>query len=148
MKTFRIMGIAMLAAFSVLAHQPATAAHNDRIHINVSVVNYPSATEQSTCRLKFQAVNDSARRVELSALVRIFDAARAGSGAWQVPTGMMEPGQAVERTYTCKEATFIRLDARNHYGWPGKCIVDGAFKAPCPMDVNVKFNLPELRVKR
>lgn len=147
LKTVCIIATLMIAAGSAAAAPPEPGS--ERIRIAVSVVNYPGMPEQAACRMRFRAINESTSRVELSALVHTFDETHAGSGSWQVPTGTLEPGQAVERMYTCKHASFIRLDADNHYGWPGKCTIDGAAKAPCPVAVNVSANLPEpVRPKR
>lgn len=116
----------------------------ERIRITVALVSYPGVPERAACRMKFRAENQSGRRVALSTLLHTFDGSQSDLNSWMVPTGEMAPGATVERLYSCKAASFIRLDQRSDYGWPRSCTVDGERLTPCPMRLDVRFNLPQL----
>ncbi|MGE5547642.1 MAG: hypothetical protein ACM33T_12135 [Solirubrobacterales bacterium] len=122
-----------------------TGSETGQVRINVSIISYPGVPERSSCRLKFRAVNESGNRVAVSTLLKTFDTYKSDLNSWLVPTGDMAPGQAVERIYSCKSASFITLDKKSDYGWPVTCRVDGEAVSPCPVSLKVDFNLPELK---
>ena len=159
MKTLAKLSFLLVAApaLSLAAPQPvpkdaagvkqpvsiSAPAGADRVRISVSVVSYPGVPERASCRMLFRAVNDSGTQVELATQLHTFDTYKKDLNSWLVPTGAMAPGQAVERVYSCKSASFVALDQQSDYGWPRTCMVKGETVTPCPIALKVDFNLPQ-----
>lgn len=119
----------------------AAPAGQDRVRITVSLISFPGVPERSACRMLFRAVNETAVPVEMAALLHTYDTYRADQNSWLVPTGTMQPGQQIERLYSCKGASFLSLDQRSDHGWPRSCAVAGEVRTPCPVALKLDSNL-------
>lgn len=119
----------------------AAPAGQERVRITVSLISYPGVPERSACRMLFRAVNETDAPVEMAALLHTYDTYQADQNSWLVPTGTMQPGQQVERLYSCKGASFLSLDQRSDRGWPRSCAVAGEVLTPCPVALKLDSNL-------
>ncbi len=125
------------------AFQPLKTASEriDGLKIVITQVNYPGVPERAACRFIVRSVNEGTKTVAAHALVRTYDAAKAELNTWLVPTGALAPGDATERLYSCKTAQSVVLDRGSLGGWPGRCVINGEERVPCPLTLAVEANL-------
>lgn len=120
---------------------PIIADRIGGLKITVSQVMYPGVPERAACRFVVRAVNSGDATVSTYALMRTLDAEKAELNSWMVPTGPLAPGQASEKLYSCKSAQYLVLDQRTLGGWPGRCMVNGEERSPCPLTLALEANL-------
>jgi hypothetical protein len=123
--------------------QPLSTAGEriDGLKIVITQVRYPGVPDRASCRVIVRSINQGTQTVAAHALVRTYDAGKSEMNAWLVPTGALPPGAATERLYSCKTAQFVVLDRGTLGGWPGRCMVGGEERAPCPLTLAVEANL-------
>lgn len=111
------------------------------LKITVTQVMYPGVPDRSACRFVVRSVNTGAATISTYALMRTLDGEKSELNTWMVPTGALAPGQASERLYSCKMAQYLVLDQQSLGGWPGRCMVNGEERSPCPLTLALEANL-------
>ncbi|NFV78903.1 hypothetical protein [Magnetospirillum aberrantis] len=111
------------------------------LKITVTQVMYPGVPDRAACRFVVRSVNSGSATISTYALMRTLDREKSELNTWMVPTGALAPGQASERLYSCKTAQYLVLDQESLGGWPGRCIVNGEERAPCPLTLALEANL-------
>ena len=113
------------------------------VRLNITQFSYPGVPERAACRTVIRVENDSVSTIAFYSLIRTFDSQEEPLGTWMTPSGILAPGQAGERLYSCKIARYMVLDRGSAGGWPNTCHVDGIDRTPCPIqltfDVNIDF---------
>lgn len=120
---------------------PTVTEHIGGLKIIVSLVNHPGVPDRVSCRFVVRTVNEGRERVAAYALLHTFNGAKSEMNSWMVPTGDLAPGQSAERLYSCKSAQYLVLDQTSIGGWPGRCVVNGEERSPCPLTVALEANL-------
>lgn len=121
---------------------PAIVAdHIDGLKITVTQVMYPGVPDRAACRFVVRAVNGGSATVSAHALMHTLDGEKAELNTWLVPTGALAPGQASEKLYSCKTAQYLVLDKATLGGWPGRCLINGEERSPCPLTLALEANL-------
>lgn len=111
------------------------------LKITVTQVMYPGVPDRAACRFVVRAVNSGSATVSAYTLMRTLDGEKAELNTWMVPTGPLAPGQASEKLYSCKTAQYLVLDKQTLGGWPGRCLVNGEERSPCPLSLALEANL-------
>lgn len=111
------------------------------LKISVTQVMYPGVPDRAACRFVVRAVNSGSVTVSAYALMHTLDGEKAELNTWMVPTGPLAPGQASEKLYSCKTAQYLVLDKQTLGGWPGRCLVNGEERSPCPLTLALEANL-------
>jgi hypothetical protein len=112
--------------------------------VTVTQVSYPGVPERSACRLLARASNRTQQKMGFFVMVKTFNSQRQPLNNWLIPTADIEPGQSVERIYSCKMARYMYLDLSNAQAWPALCMVDGEERSPCPAVLNFVSNMEML----
>lgn len=120
---------------------PSTSAPPDPVRLSIIQVFFPGVAERFACRMQVRALNQSTSQVSFSALLKTYDETNAALDSWLIPSGDLEPGQEVLRTYSCRRAASLEVSRRTDYGWPAKCEVDGHEASPCPIELHVTSSL-------
>lgn len=120
---------------------PIIADRIGGLKITVTQVMYPGVPDRAACRFVVRAVNSGSATVSTYALMRTLDGEKAELNNWMVPTGPLAPGQASEKLYSCKTAQYLVLDKGTLGGWPGRCMVNGEERSPCPLTLALEANL-------
>lgn len=121
---------------------PSTAGERlGGLRIIITQVSFPGVAESRSCRFSVRAINDSHETVSFYTLLRTFDGAKGELNSWMVPTGDLAPGQASERLYSCKMAQFLSVDRDSMSSWPGRCMINGDERSPCPLTVSLEANM-------
>lgn len=120
---------------------PVISDRLDGLKINVTQINYPGVPERSACRFLVRATNGGTQVIATHAMLRTYDSYKGALNTWLVPTGSLAPGQSIERIYSCKTAQFVELDRGSATGWPGRCLVNGEERSPCPAVLNLETNI-------
>lgn len=120
---------------------PIIADRVGGLKITVTQVMYPGVPDRAACRFVVRAVNSGRVTVSTYALMRTLDSEKAELNTWMVPTGALAPGQASEKLYSCKTAQYLVLDKQSLEGWPGRCMVNGEERSPCPLTLALEANL-------
>lgn len=120
---------------------PIVADRIGGLKIVVNQVMYPGVPDRAACRFVIRAVNSGSATVSTYALLRTLDGEKAELNTWMVPTGSLAPGQASERLYSCRNARYLVLDQQTLEGWPGRCMVNGEERSPCPLTLALEANL-------
>lgn len=120
---------------------PVIADRIAGLKITVTQVMYPGVPDRAACRFVVRAVNSGSATVSTYALMRTLDGEKAELNTWMVPTGPLAPGQASEKLYSCKTAQYLVLDKQTLGGWPGRCLVNGEERSPCPLTLALEANL-------
>lgn len=121
-----------------------SAIVSDRIgglKIIVTQVMYPGVPDRAACRFVVRAINNGAVTVSAHALLHTLDGEKGELNTWMVPTGPLAPGQTSEKLYSCKTAQYLVLDKATLGGWPGRCVVNGEERSPCPLTLALEANL-------
>lgn len=111
------------------------------LKITVTQVMYPGVPDRAACRFVVRAVNSGSATVSAYTLMRTLDGEKAELNTWMVPTGPLAPGEASEKLYSCKTAQYLVLDKQTLGGWPGRCLVNGEERSPCPLTLALEANL-------
>lgn len=111
------------------------------LKITVTQVMYPGVPDRAACRFVVRAVNNGSATVSAYALMRTLDGEKTELNTWMVPTGPLAPGEASEKLYSCKTAQYLVLDKQTLGGWPGRCLVNGEERSPCPLTLALEANL-------
>jgi len=120
---------------------PIVADRIGGLKIIVNQVMYPGVPDRAACRFVIRAVNSGSATVSTYTLLRTLDGEKSELNTWMVPTGSLAPGQASERLYSCKNARYLVLDQQTLEGWPGRCMVNGEERSPCPLTLALEANL-------
>lgn len=112
-----------------------------QVRLSVVQVFFPGVPDRFACRMQVRAINDSHARVSFRALLQTFDSDKAALDSWLIPTGQLDPGQEVLRSYSCRQATSIEVSRVTAYGWPTTCEVDGEEASPCPIELHLTSSL-------
>lgn len=111
------------------------------LKITINQVMFPGVPDRSACRFIIRASNDGHATVSANTLLRTLDGEKAELNTWNVPTGSLAPGQTAERLYSCKTARYVVVDQASLSNWPGRCVVNGEERSPCPLSVALEANL-------
>jgi len=111
------------------------------LKIIVNQVMYPGVPDRAACRFVIRAVNNGSATVSAYTLLRTLDGEKSELNTWMVPTGSLAPGQSSERLYSCKNARYLVIDQQTLEGWPGRCMVNGEERSPCPLTLTLEANL-------
>ncbi|HLO77576.1 MAG TPA: hypothetical protein VK196_14055 [Magnetospirillum sp.] len=120
---------------------PIIAERIEGLKITATQVMYPGVPDRAACRFVVRSVNRGTATISTYALLQILDGEKAELNTWMVPTGPLAPGQASERLYSCKTAQYLVLDQQSLSGWPGRCMVNGEERSPCPLTLTLEANL-------
>ncbi len=120
---------------------PIVADRIGGLKISVTQVHFPGVPDRASCRFVVRAVNSGQATLSTYALMRTLDGDKAELNTWMVPTGALAPGEASERLYSCKHAQYLVLDQQSLDGWPGRCMVNGEERSPCPLTLALEANL-------
>lgn len=120
---------------------PIVADRIGGLKISVTQVMYPGVPDRAACRFVVRAINNGPATVSTYALMRTLDGEKTELNSWMVPTGPLAPGQASEKLYSCKNAHYLVLDQETLGGWPGRCMVNGEERSPCPLTLALEANL-------
>ncbi len=120
---------------------PIVADRIGGLKIIVNQVMYPGVPDRAACRFVIRAVNSGSATVSTYTLLRTLDGEKSELNTWMVPTGSLAPGQASERLYSCKNARYLVVDQQTLEGWPGRCMVNGEERSPCPLTLALEANL-------
>ena len=138
------IGATLRAAAMVDIGYEDTHPSPDRIgglKIIVNQVMYPGVPDRAACRFVIRAVNNGSATVSAYTLLRTLDGEKSELNTWMVPTGSLAPGQSSERLYSCKNARYLVIDQQTLEGWPGRCMVNGEERSPCPLTLTLEANL-------
>lgn len=120
---------------------PVIADRIAGLKISVTQVMYPGVPDRAACRFVVRAVNSGSATVSAYTLMHTLDGEKAELNTWMIPTGPLAPGQASEKLYSCKTAQYLVLDKQTLGGWPGRCMVNGEERSPCPLTLALEANL-------
>jgi hypothetical protein len=120
---------------------PIVADRIGGLKIIANQVMYPGVPDRAACRFVIRAVNNGSATVSAYTLLRTLDGEKSELNTWMVPTGSLAPGQASERLYSCKNARYLVIDQQTLEGWPGRCMVNGEERSPCPLTLALEANL-------
>jgi len=120
---------------------PAITERIGGLKIVITQVNYPGVPERAACRFVVRAINEGTETISAHALLRTYDTYKSELNTWLVPTGALAPGATAERLYSCKTAQYLVFDRGSMGGWPGRCVVNGEERAPCPLTLAVEANM-------
>lgn len=120
---------------------PIVADRIGGLKMIVTQVNYPGVPDRAACRFVVRSINSGQVSMSAYALLRTLNSEKAELNIWMVPTGPLAPGQSSERLYSCKTAQYLVLDQQTLGGWPGRCLVNGEERSPCPLTLTLEANL-------
>jgi hypothetical protein len=128
------LGEAILTAAS-----PAEA--EGPIRITAVQVFFPGVPERFACRMQLTVANEGDRVISLRTLLTTRDGDNQLVNSWLVPSGILAPGEAVERIYSCKQADRLTVSRESPHGWPTVCVVGGEEVSPCPVALRISTSL-------
>lgn len=120
---------------------PVVADRVGGLKIVVNQVMTPGVPERAACRVVVRAYNGGASTVSAYALLHTQDAEKTAINTWMVPTGILAPGETSEKLYSCRYAQYLVVDRQTLGGWPGRCVINGEERSPCPLTIGLEANL-------
>ncbi len=120
---------------------PNSAGTAQQVRLSVVQVFFPGVPDRFACRMEVRAFNDSHSRINFRTLLQTFGSNKTALDSWLIPTGPLNPGQEVLRTYSCRQASSVEVSRITPYGWPTTCEVNGEEASPCPIELHVTSSL-------